>query len=95
MIKDVNMTVKWEVKIADIKKGKLCANIFVREIENYVCDIIKDNYAVTIENNPIETGNICPQCGEKMILKKGKYGKFESCSNYPKCKYIQKRKLEN
>lgn len=90
MIKDVNMTVKWEEKIADIKKGRLSANIFVREIENYVCDIIKDNYTVKIENNPIETGNICPRCGGKMILKKSKYGEFEACSNYPKCKYIKK-----
>lgn len=65
-------------KIADIKKGKLSADIFVREIENYVCDIIKDNYTVTIENNSIETVNICPQCGGKMILKKGKYGKFQT-----------------
>ena len=48
----------------------MSANVFIREIENYVCDIIKDNYTVTIENNPIEKGNICPQCGGKMILKK-------------------------
>ena len=24
-----------------------------------------------------------------MVWKKGKYGKFEACSNYPDCKYIK------
>lgn len=32
----------------------------------------------------------CPKCGEKLIKRKGKYGPFLGCSNYPKCKYIQK-----
>lgn len=32
----------------------------------------------------------CPKCGERLIKRKGKYGPFLGCSNYPKCKYIQK-----
>ncbi len=34
--------------------------------------------------------NICPRCGAKLILKKGKYGEFYGCSNYPTCKFIKK-----
>jgi len=26
-----------------------------------------------------------------MVVKKGKYGEFEACSNYPTCKYIKKQ----
>ena len=29
----------------------------------------------------------CPECGELLIVKLGKYGKFLSCSGFPKCKY--------
>ena len=29
----------------------------------------------------------CPRCGSKLIIKKGKYGEFWGCSNYPKCKF--------
>lgn len=38
--------------------------------------------------NNIEIGNrvICSKCNSEMILKKGKYGNFYGCSNYPKCK---------
>ena len=34
--------------------------------------------------------NKCPKCGSQLIQKNGKYGSFVGCSNYPKCKYIQK-----
>lgn len=46
---------------------------------------------------PKETGELCPECGSlpagrqgKLVEREGKYGKFISCSNYPKCKYIKK-----
>ena len=30
---------------------------------------------------------ICPRCGGTLIERKGKYGKFYGCSNYPKCRF--------
>lgn len=32
---------------------------------------------------------ICPYCKTKLILRKGKYGDFYGCSNYPKCKFTK------
>lgn len=29
----------------------------------------------------------CPKCGGTLVNRKGKYGSFQGCSNYPKCKY--------
>jgi len=34
--------------------------------------------------------NICPRCGGALIERKGQYGTFMGCSNYPKCKFIKK-----
>lgn len=34
--------------------------------------------------------DICPQCGGKLIKKKGRYGLFIGCDNYPECTYTQK-----
>ena len=34
-------------------------------------------------------GEKCPECGSELIYKLGKYGKFISCSNYPKCEYAR------
>ena len=36
-----------------------------------------------------KTGELCPNCGKEMVIKTGKYGKFEACSGYPECKYIK------
>lgn len=30
---------------------------------------------------------ICPQCGGRLVLRKGSYGYFYGCKNYPKCKF--------
>lgn len=33
--------------------------------------------------------NICPRCGGQLVARKGKYGTFLGCSNYPKCRYTR------
>ena len=38
---------------------------------------------------PKETGEVCPECGEALVIRKGKFGEFTACSAYPKCKYIK------
>jgi len=37
-----------------------------------------------------KTGEICPECGSDLVRRRGKYGEFTACSNYPECKYIKK-----
>ena len=32
----------------------------------------------------------CPKCGSKMILRKGRYGKFYGCSKFPYCRGVRK-----
>ena len=40
----------------------------------------------------------CPECGNDLIVKFGRFGKFIACANYPECKYTEKtgedKKLE-
>lgn len=37
-----------------------------------------------------DSKNVCPECGAKLVKRKGKYGEFLGCSNYPKCKYTRR-----
>ena len=39
-------------------------------------------------NNTINAG-ICPKCGGQLVKRRGKYGSFYGCSNYPKCKFTK------
>jgi len=55
----------------------------------------KKAHVVQIQNRLINNNNkisndICPRCGGKLVLRKGKYGEFKGCSNYPKCRFILK-----
>ena len=35
---------------------------------------------------------ICPECGNPLVVRRGRYGEFVACSNYPECKYIKSNK---
>lgn len=41
-------------------------------------------------NKSLQNQNLCPYCKTPLVLRKGKYGSFYGCSNYPKCRYTQK-----
>ena len=43
---------------------------------------------------PQETGEVCPECGSPLVIRKGRYGEFTACSNYPTCKYIKKEEKQ-
>ena len=50
------------------------------------------NEAQNIRKNNKEVQRICPKCGGKIVYKRGKYGKFLGCTNYPNCRYTKKMK---
>lgn len=41
-----------------------------------------------------KVGKNCPECGNELIYRYSKAGKFIGCSNYPECKYIEQPKEE-
>lgn len=41
------------------------------------------------KKEPEKTGEMCPECGNPLVIKQSRYGKFVACSNYPDCKYIK------
>ncbi|MDN0075756.1 type I DNA topoisomerase [Crenobacter sp. SG2303] len=59
------------------------------------CDYTRDmnetaeSAAAAAEEPTLVEGRDCPECGGQLLIKKGKYGKFIGCANYPKCKHIE------
>lgn len=37
----------------------------------------------------VKAGEVCPRCGSALVKRKGRYGEFMGCSNYPKCKFTK------
>ena len=38
---------------------------------------------------PEAIGEACPECGHDLVKKRGRFGEFIACSNYPDCKYTR------
>ncbi|MBO4550207.1 MAG: NERD domain-containing protein [Bacteroidaceae bacterium] len=48
---------------------------------------IKNLQAAAKEVHDTIKSGICPKCGGNLVVRKGKFGTFYGCSNYPECKY--------
>lgn len=60
-----------------------CKSIFVKDEEGKFS--IKEKKVSTA----IETGKNCPKCKKgKIVIRKGAYGDFYTCNNYPACKTV-------
>jgi len=44
----------------------------------------------TKRTKPVPTGENCAQCGAPLVYRKGRFGPFIACSNYPRCHYTKK-----
>lgn len=51
--------------------------------------LVESAFKTMEKKAPVETGESCPECGNPLVIRKGKYGEFVACSNYPDCKYIK------
>ena len=38
------------------------------------------------EEPEVDSGEVCEKCGSPMLIKRGRYGTFLACANYPECK---------
>jgi len=36
-----------------------------------------------------KTGEKCPDCGQELVIKLGRFGKFKACTGYPDCKHTE------
>ena len=42
---------------------------------------------VRIEDEP--TDEVCPECGQPMVIKHGRYGRFLACTGFPECRHTR------
>lgn len=73
-----------ESEIEIITSTLLSSNVNSIENRRHHSKVIKEN--VRKRKETINSG-ICPRCGDKLVVRNGKYGFFYGCSNYPRCKY--------
>jgi restriction system protein len=60
-----------------------------KELIHYMIKNHKINDISTDNEHSTAVEGVCPQCGNKLIQRNGKYGSFLGCSSYPDCGYTE------
>lgn len=91
---NIEYTANMEKDLDEIADGKIVWNKTLDDFYKKFEPLLDDAFKNMEKQAPEETGEICPECGNPLVIRKGKYGKFTACSNYPECKYIKQEKKE-
>ena len=91
---NVEYTRDMEEDLDEVAEGKAVWNEVLAEFYKLFEPRVKDAFSDMEKKAPTETGEVCPECGNPLVVRKGRYGEFVACSNYPECKYIKKEVVE-
>ena len=87
---NVEYTANMETELDEIAEDKLDNIKVLREFYDDFEPLVEQAFTDMEKKAPELTGEKCPDCGNDLVKRKGKYGEFTACSNYPECKYIKK-----
>jgi DNA topoisomerase-1 len=91
---NVKYTAAMETSLDEVAEGKEIWYKLLKEFYDDFEPMVKNAFEKMEKKEAVKTGEDCPNCGSPLVIRKGKYGEFISCSNYPKCKYIKTEKKE-
>ena len=89
-IVNVKYTANMEKDLDEIAEGNEDYKKMLKEFYDNFAPLVDNAFKNMEKKKPEETGEKCPECGSPLVIRKGKYGQFTACSNYPTCKYIKK-----
>lgn len=85
-IVDANYTSNLEKSLDKIAEGQMKDTDFLKTFyHNLEEDINKEESSNGLNKK-------CPHCGARLVVRRGRYGNFLACPNYPNCKYTERIK---
>lgn len=91
---NVEYTANMEEDLDKIADGNIIWYNTLDEFYKKFEPLVEEAFKNMEKEAPEQTGEDCPECGSPLVIRKGRYGKFTACSNYPECKYIKQEKTE-
>ena len=92
-IVDLGFTSKMEENLDDVEAGtkywKDILKDFYGDFSSEMKNAEKVTEGVRIQVPAIETDEICELCGARMVKKKGRFGYFLACPNFPECTFTK------
>ncbi|MFJ7729014.1 type I DNA topoisomerase [Neobacillus sp. NPDC097160] len=85
---NVEFTAKMEQDLDNVEEGEVkwvqVIDEFYRDFEIRLKKAETEMQSIEIKDEP--AGEDCENCGNPMVFKMGRYGKFMACSNFPDCR---------
>jgi len=93
-IVDANFTSNMEEKLDLVAEGKVSWQKILSDFyAPFMEKIEKGKKEIKSLKKVTPIGEKCPDCEDgELVIRKGRYGEFISCSNFPKCKYSRNMK---
>ena len=91
---NVTYTAKMETHLDDIANGERDS---VQELSNFYGafePLLQKAYDEMEKKELERVGKTCPQCGSELVYRNGRFGKFISCIDFPKCRYTESENNE-
>ncbi len=82
------MVIRWG------RKGFFLACDSYPECRNTRDFVRNEQGEVVIREAPEESDQTCPTCGNSMVIRRGRFGEFYACSQYPRCKTTKPKHLD-
>jgi DNA topoisomerase I len=87
-IMNVEFTAQMEGELDKVEEGELSWVDTIKEFyEPFKRDLARAKKEMGSEKAGVKIGEACPECGGDLLERRGRFGKFIACSNYPDCKY--------
>ena len=91
---NVEYTANMENELDEIAEAKINNVQVLKDFYNKFEPLVEDAFKHMEKKEATPTGETCPECGNPLVVRNGRYGEFIACSNYPECKYIKKEEVE-
>ena len=86
---NVKYTAQMESTLDEIAEGEADEIATLQGFWDRFTPLLDNAYEQMEKIKPQEVGETCPDCGSPLVYRVGRYGKFISCSAFPKCKYTR------
>ncbi|MCA9968848.1 MAG: type I DNA topoisomerase [Anaerolineales bacterium] len=91
-ILSVGFTARLEDELDEIAEGKPWVPVLATFYDSFLQNLEKADKGidkVDLKTEPEFVGRDCPQCGNALVYRQGRYGRFIGCSNFPSCRHTE------
>lgn len=88
-IVDANFTADMERRLDAVEEGETAWTAFLKDFYEKLKTTLQtaEKEMNRVQKPTEELGEACPDCGQPLLVRMGRFGRFISCSTYPTCEY--------